>query len=286
MTSLRTHNLKTSSGTSKCEFPALARGASRDRFAVLVHAKAPSDVARAPLDLVTVLDVSASMKGQKLELLKQAMCFLIDQLGPADRLSVVTFSRHASRLTRLARMSDAGKASAKITVGALCVLRGTNIGQGLRVGAQVLAGRREKNAVAGMILLSDGHDSSGRWTSVEADGTKGYANLVPSSERPAPPRRSTRSASAPTTTPPRCTPSRRPRVAPSPSSGTRRRSWTRSRAASAGSSRWPCRRRASPSRACTGASGSRKSSPGPRAATWAPTAAPPPSTSASSTTAR
>jgi len=118
--------------STQCEFPALARAASRDRFAVLVHAKAPSDVARAPLDLVTVLDVSASMKGQKLELLKQAMCFLIDQLGPADRLSVVTFSRHASRLTRLARMSDAGKASAKITVGALCVLRGTNTGQGRR----------------------------------------------------------------------------------------------------------------------------------------------------------
>ncbi|CAD6216610.1 unnamed protein product [Miscanthus lutarioriparius] len=169
--------------TTQCEFPAIARGASRDRFAVLVHAKAPSDVALAPLDLVTVLDVSASMKGQKLELLKQAMCFVIDQLGPTDRLSVVTFSRHASRLTRLARMSDAGKASAKIAVGALCVLRGTNIGQGLRVGAQVLSGRREKNAVAGMILLSDGHDSSGRWTSVEADGTKGYANPMPPSCR-------------------------------------------------------------------------------------------------------
>jgi hypothetical protein len=179
--------------TTQCEFPALARGASRDRFAVLVHAKAPSDVARAPLDLVTVLDVSISMTGQKLELLRQAMCFVIDQLGPADRLSVVTFSRHASRLTRLARMSGAGKAWAKIAVGALGVAPGTNIGQGLRVGAQVLAGRREKNVVAGMILLSDGQDTSGRWTSVGADGTKSYANLMPpsftgaaGSSRPAP----------------------------------------------------------------------------------------------------
>ena len=176
--------------STQCEFPALARGASRDRFAVLVHAKAPSDVARAPLDLVTVLDVSLSMKGQKLELLKQAMCFVIHQLGPADRLSIVTFSRHATRQIRLARMSDVGKASAKFAVGALCAVRGTNIGQGLRVGAQVLAGRRERNAVAGMILLSDGQDTSGCWTTVRPDGTKTYANLVPPStsfsSRPAP----------------------------------------------------------------------------------------------------
>ncbi|KAI5010989.1 hypothetical protein ZWY2020_013126 [Hordeum vulgare] len=36
---------------------------------------------------------------------------------------------------------------------------GTNIGEGLRVGAQVLAGRRYKNVVASMILLSDGGDT-------------------------------------------------------------------------------------------------------------------------------
>jgi hypothetical protein len=152
--------------STQCEFPAIARSASRDRFAVLVHAKAPSDVARAPLDLVTVLDVSSSMKGQKLELLKQAMCFVIDQLSPIDRLSVVTFSNDAIRLTRLNRMSDLGKACAKRAVLSLGVRYSTNIGSGLRVGAQVLAGRREKNVVAGMILLSDGQDNSGCWPTV------------------------------------------------------------------------------------------------------------------------
>jgi hypothetical protein len=167
--------------STQCEFPAIARSASRDRFAVLVHAKAPSDVARAPLDLVTVLDVSSSMKGQKLELLKQAMCFVIDQLGPTDRLSVVTFADDASRLTRLSRMSDSGKACAKMALLSLGVLNCTNIGRGLRVGAQVLAGRREKNVVAGMILLSDGQDNSGCWTTVGPDGTMSYAALVPPS---------------------------------------------------------------------------------------------------------
>ncbi|KAM3258654.1 hypothetical protein ACQJBY_050436 [Aegilops geniculata] len=156
-----------------CEFPAIGRGAFRDKFAVLVHAKAPADVARAPLDLVTVLDVSGSMNGEKLALLKRAMAFVIDQLGPADRLSVVSFSDRAARLTCLARMSDAGKASAKLAVNSLVVLGGTNIREGLHVGAQVLVGRRHKNSVASMILLSDGQDSYVRG--------KNYMDLVPPS---------------------------------------------------------------------------------------------------------
>ncbi|KAF8722851.1 hypothetical protein HU200_021982 [Digitaria exilis] len=165
---------------TQCDFPSLGRNTSRDKFAVLVDAKAPADVARAPLDLVTVLDVSGSMKGQKLELLKHAMCFVIDQLCPSDRLSVVTFSDAASRLTRLARMSPPGKAAAKLAVASLVTVNGTNIADGLRVGAQVLFARRHRNVVSGMILLSDGHDTVLPKTSTNG-GARNYANLVPPS---------------------------------------------------------------------------------------------------------
>ncbi|CAN6372698.1 unnamed protein product [Urochloa humidicola] len=59
------------------EFPALGRGASWDKFAVLVDATAPSDVARAPLDLVTVLDVSGSMMEKFAILTLQTSAFAI-----------------------------------------------------------------------------------------------------------------------------------------------------------------------------------------------------------------
>jgi hypothetical protein len=42
----------------------------------------------APLDLVAVLDVSESMAGTKLAQVKRATEFVIDSLGPRDRLSV------------------------------------------------------------------------------------------------------------------------------------------------------------------------------------------------------
>ena len=132
--------------------------------------KAPSSVAapessaaaaasRAPLDLVTVLDVSGSMAGEKLELVKRAMGFLIDNLGSDDRLSVVAFSTDARRIIRLTRMSDDGKAAAKRGVESLAASGCTNIRGGLDVTAMVLDGRRHKNAVASVILLSDGQDN-------------------------------------------------------------------------------------------------------------------------------
>ncbi|CAO2198217.1 unnamed protein product [Urochloa humidicola] len=76
--------------TTHCEIAAVARDAAHDGFAVVVHTKAPAAAAhasaRAALDLVTVLDVSGSMEGTKLALLKQAMGFVIENLGPRDRL--------------------------------------------------------------------------------------------------------------------------------------------------------------------------------------------------------
>ncbi|CAL4920699.1 unnamed protein product [Urochloa decumbens] len=174
--------------TTHTEFSAVARDSSPDTFAVLVHVKAPGipegeaaasgDAPRAPLDLVTVLDVSGSMSGQKLALLKQAMGFVIDNLGHHDRLSVVSFSSGAQRVTRLLRMSDAGKGLATSAVESLVARGGTNIAEGLRTAAKVLGERRHRNAVSSVILLSDGQDN---YTMTRrAQGTApNYEALVP-----------------------------------------------------------------------------------------------------------
>ncbi|OEL17081.1 hypothetical protein BAE44_0021900 [Dichanthelium oligosanthes] len=157
-----------------CEYPALSKAAAPDGFAVLVHAKAPAVVAeaaaaRAPLDLVTVLDVSTSMTGEKLALVKRAMGFVIDNLGAGDRLSVVAFDSYARRVIRLTRMSEDGKAAAKRAVDSLVASGCTNIRGGLDVAAEVLDCRRHRNAVASVILLSDGQDNR-RMLSSDFDG--------------------------------------------------------------------------------------------------------------------
>eukprot|EP01018_Ginkgo_biloba_P031343 Gb_07921 [translate_table: standard] len=167
------------------EFSAIPLSEAREKFTVLVHLKAPFSSAkqlrdgqhertrdtgnpsqildsprdRAPIDLVTVLDVSGSMAGTKLALLKRAMGFVIQNLGPTDRLSVVAFSSTARRLFPLRHMSEAGRQLALQAVNGLVSTGGTNIAEGLKKGARVLEDRREKNPVSSIILLSDGQDT-------------------------------------------------------------------------------------------------------------------------------
>ncbi|RLN15470.1 hypothetical protein C2845_PM02G12310 [Panicum miliaceum] len=118
------------------------------------------------------------MTGNKLALLKQAMRFVIDNLGPADRLSVVSFSHRADRRIRLVRTSDDGKASAKRAVESLVAGGSTNIGSGLHVASEVLADRRYRNAVTSVILLSDGQHTCIRH--------RDFTELVPLPFRAAP----------------------------------------------------------------------------------------------------
>jgi hypothetical protein len=87
------------------------------------------------------------------------MGFVIGSLGPHDRLSVVSFSSGARRVTRLLRMSDTGKSLASEAVESLRAGGGTNIAEGLRTAAKVLGERRYRNAVSSVILLSDGQDN-------------------------------------------------------------------------------------------------------------------------------
>ncbi|URD82769.1 VWA domain containing CoxE-like protein, partial [Musa troglodytarum] len=182
------------------EFSAVAQSDCLGNFAVLMHVKAPHAAmnqsprssltaaftvpqnVRAPVDLVTVLDVSGSMAGTKLALLKRALSFLIQNLGPSDRLSVVAFSSTARRLIPLCRMSDSGRQQALQAVNSLVSSGGTNIAEGLRKGFKVIEERRERNPVCSILLLSDGQDtytfsSSGGAQPSQPD----YKALVPSS---------------------------------------------------------------------------------------------------------
>jgi len=161
------------------EVEAVAAGEACENFTVLVHVKAPSASeaskkqnyedcegnmvkdpgCRAPIDLVTVLDVSGSMSGTKLALLKRAMAFVISNLSPEDRLSVVVFSSTAKRVFSLKRMTPDGQRAANRVVERLLCTGGTNIAEGLRKGAKVLEDRRQRNPVASIMLLSDGQDT-------------------------------------------------------------------------------------------------------------------------------
>lgn len=180
------------------EISAVSRSASYNNFAILIHLKAPfasrcssegnpnnlpprPQNSRAPVDLVTVLDVSGSMAGTKLALLKRAMGFVIQNLSPSDRLCVIAFSSTARRLFPLRRMTETGRQEALQAVNSLISNGGTNIAEGLRKGAKAIVDRRWKNPVASIILLSDGQDT---YTVTSPSGNLSrtdYRSLLPAS---------------------------------------------------------------------------------------------------------
>lgn len=181
------------------EVSAVPKSVSYDNFTILIHLKAPltsgrqnrnwnhaespqsSQDSRTPVDLVTVLDVSGSMSGTKLALLKRAMGFVIQNLGPSDRLSVIAFSSTARRHFPLRRMTETGKLEALQAVNSLVSSGGTNIAEGLRKGFKVMVDRKWKNPVCSIMLLSDGQDtytiSGTSMTRPQAD----YKSLLPTS---------------------------------------------------------------------------------------------------------
>ncbi|KAJ8541261.1 hypothetical protein K7X08_002077 [Anisodus acutangulus] len=150
-------------------------GKTHETYAVVLKIKAPpppppsslpktgsgqfiDPTRRAPIDLVTVLDVSGSMSGAKIQMLKRAMRLVISSLGSVDRLSIVAFSATPTRLLALRRMTPQGQRSARRIIDRLVVSQGTCVGEALRKAQKVLEERRDRNPVASIMLLSDGQD--------------------------------------------------------------------------------------------------------------------------------
>ncbi|XP_022741538.1 uncharacterized protein LOC111293079 [Durio zibethinus] len=138
----------------------LAVGRSYENYVVVMKVHAPTvtrGLKRAPIDLVTVLDVSGS--GMRLQMVKRAIRLVISLLNETDRLSIVVFSSSSKRLLPLKRMSSNGRRSARRIVDALGSNgQGMSVNDALKKAAKVLEDRREKNAVASIMIVSDGQD--------------------------------------------------------------------------------------------------------------------------------
>ncbi|KAK7307292.1 hypothetical protein VNO77_40220 [Canavalia gladiata] len=145
----------------------VAANRNYETYVVLLKLKPPQSPRpprRAPIDLVAVLDVGAAMSGHRLRLMKNSMRQVISSLGPTDRLSIVAFSAGSKRLLPLRRMTSGGQRSARRIVDALAAIDQSREGppvknDALKKAAKVLEDRREKNAVASIIIISDIHDS-------------------------------------------------------------------------------------------------------------------------------
>jgi Mg-chelatase subunit ChlD len=122
---------------------------------------------RVGLDLVMIIDVSASMSGEKIQLVRETLIFIIDELQEKDRLCLIKFDDNSNILTNLTPMTSEFKEKFKNIVNKEIQSCGmTNIRLGIEDGYDVLFARNFVNDVTSMFLLSDGQDTEGNRMSV------------------------------------------------------------------------------------------------------------------------
>ncbi len=120
-------------------------------YFALLFAPQLETTSRVDRDLIAVLDVSGSMRGEKLSQAKDALTNLVEGLGPGDRFGIVTFSDGVSIYgNRLHPARD--RRDGIDYIQGLQVLGGTNIAGALSAGFDLATGSRP----ATIIFLTDG----------------------------------------------------------------------------------------------------------------------------------
>ena len=147
------------------------------QYAAYDHAKATTDCIamasvrapvyetqiRCPVDIVAVIDHSGSMAGEKLNLVKKTLLFIIDQLNQCDRLCLVLYDDVVNVEFPLTTMTKENKEICTLEVAKITDGGTTNLCGGLLKGMEQIIHRdsKEKNNTASVLLFTDGLANSG-----------------------------------------------------------------------------------------------------------------------------
>ena len=107
-------------------------------------------------DLVIVLDRSGSMQGQKIRDAKQAIMELIANMGPQDRLALVSYSDGVTTHTGLVSPTESNLDMFRSLVDGIYANGSTNLSGGLQAGIDLLRAARSNDNQQKIILISDG----------------------------------------------------------------------------------------------------------------------------------
>ena len=113
-------------------------------------------------DLICVIDVSGSMSGQKITLVKKSLNILVKMMDKNDRLALVLFSNDAKINFDLEYMTESKQTEFISKVKEIYTSGGTNILSGLEKAVEILKKiKKEKNdkRASSVLLLSDGCDN-------------------------------------------------------------------------------------------------------------------------------
>ncbi|PWY78469.1 von Willebrand and RING finger domain protein [Aspergillus sclerotioniger CBS 115572] len=120
--------------------------------------ESPAQSIHIPLDLVVVIPISSSMQGLKITLLRDALKFLVQNLGPRDRMGLVTFGSNCggAPIVGMTTKSWGGwpKVFETIRPVGQKSLR-ADVVEGANVAMDLLMQRKASNPISTILLISD-----------------------------------------------------------------------------------------------------------------------------------
>lgn len=111
------------------------------------------------VDIICVIDVSGSMSGAKIELVKRSLTYLLSRLGKQDRLAIIKFATKAAVLCGLTSIEESGRLNSIID--GLKTEDSTNIKAGMELAYNIVGENSKSNRMQCVLLLSDGMDMEG-----------------------------------------------------------------------------------------------------------------------------
>ncbi|KAL2820830.1 Pleckstrin homology domain-containing protein [Aspergillus cavernicola] len=123
---------------------------------------APTASIHIPVDLVVVIPVSSSMQGLKITLLRDTLKYLVQNLGPRDRMGLVTFGSSGGGVPLVGMTTKTWGGWSKILSSIRPVgqksLR-ADVVEGANVAMDLLMQRKSSNPVSSILLISDSSTS-------------------------------------------------------------------------------------------------------------------------------
>ncbi|MEI7642992.1 MAG: VWA domain-containing protein [Chloroflexales bacterium] len=114
----------------------------------------PTTMPKLPLNLCLVIDRSSSMRGERLQQVKEAANRIVDMLSEDDYLSLVTFNDRAEVVIAAQRMRN--KADLKRMIGSVEAAGGTEMATGMALALQEIQRALTSHGVSRIMLLTDG----------------------------------------------------------------------------------------------------------------------------------
>ena len=128
------------------------------------EAEKEEDEKRVSADLICVIDISGSMEGEKIKLVKESLKILVDMMEEKDRIALVLFDQKAKLYFNLEYLTKENKDKLKAQIEKIEASGGTNIASGLQIAVEILKQQKEnpkdnEDRSSTVLLLSDGCDN-------------------------------------------------------------------------------------------------------------------------------